>query len=76
MERYSALAELNRLVAAEFPGVRVVIEGNRSFDRYGSWAMCGVPLSTGGRGRQQFCIRSRGGNERLITGAVTGASWR
>ena len=51
MERYSAFAELNRLVAAEFPGVMVVIEGNRSFDRYGSWAMCGVPLSTGGKDR-------------------------
>ena len=72
MKRYSALAELNRLVAAEFPGVRVVIEGNRSFDRYGSWAMCGVPLSTGGRDRQQFCIRSRACKERL----VTVASWR
>jgi hypothetical protein len=72
MERYSAFAELKRLVAAEFPGVRVVIEGNRSFDRYGSWAMCGVPLSTCGKDRQHFCIRSRAGNER----PVTVASWR
>lgn len=72
MERYSAFAELNRLVAAEFPGVRVVIEGNRSFDRYGSSAICGVPLFPGGKDRQHFCIRSRGGNERLLTGA----SWR